>query len=286
MPAERACNAFKNCSATTPSSSAVPFAHHDPCPAHVQPAEDSAKGAVRVGIAVLVCLFSHPTTPPLLPPTSPRQPAANLANNILFLKPLLQAEDHTGNCLLTQRASTLRSFPNGWVLPGGGAEAGESLFETGARELFEETGIVADKTSMRVMGLWESTFPHTAITGKPISHHHIVIYLHAKALPSSVLMLQKSEVQTACWLSRKQAQSIFAHYAEPDQLNTSFRAVKPGLSSTEDWDEKVHAEDSPPISLAALADRLTFGTRFALKLWIKLKLAPSNADGDDKIGNL
>jgi len=216
----------------------------------------------------------------------PQQRPHYFLNNILFLKPLLQAEDHTGNCLLTQRASTLRSFPNGWVLPGGGAEAGESLFETGARELFEETGIVADKTSMRVMGLWESTFPHTAITGKPISHHHIVIYLHAKALPSSVLMLQKSEVQTACWLSRKQAQSIFAHYAEPDQLNTSFRAVKPGLSSTEDWDEKVHAEDSPPISLAALADRLTFGTRFALKLWIKLKLAPSNADGDDKIGNL
>lgn len=36
-----------------------------------------------------------------------------------------------------------------WFLPGGGAEAGETLAETAARELFEETGLCAEPGALR-----------------------------------------------------------------------------------------------------------------------------------------
>lgn len=38
----------------------------------------------------------------------------------------------------------LRSDTNTWGIPGGGAETGESLEETAARELYEETGLTAE----------------------------------------------------------------------------------------------------------------------------------------------
>ncbi|MEZ5102321.1 MAG: NUDIX domain-containing protein [Thermoleophilia bacterium] len=46
-----------------------------------------------------------------------------------------------GHVLLVQRSADEDLFPNVWQCPAGGQEAGESVEETLARELLEETGL-------------------------------------------------------------------------------------------------------------------------------------------------
>ncbi len=46
-------------------------------------------------------------------------------------------------------------FPNLWDLPGGGREGDETTFQTVARELEEELGLILPRAAV----LWESAFP-------------------------------------------------------------------------------------------------------------------------------
>ena len=47
------------------------------------------------------------------------------------------------------------SYPNLWDLPGGGREGEETPFETAARELHEELGLILPQQAV----LWQSAFP-------------------------------------------------------------------------------------------------------------------------------
>ncbi len=49
--------------------------------------------------------------------------------------------DDSRNILITRRPSTLRIFPQAWVLPGGIVEFGESFEEACLREISEEIGL-------------------------------------------------------------------------------------------------------------------------------------------------
>jgi 8-oxo-dGTP pyrophosphatase MutT (NUDIX family) len=60
-----------------------------------------------------------------------------------------------GRLLLTRRGPHMRTFPNVWVSPGGGLEAGEELQQAGVREVLEETGITVDPQSVSIFGIFE-----------------------------------------------------------------------------------------------------------------------------------
>ncbi|WHT15786.1 NUDIX domain-containing protein [Crossiella sp. CA-258035] len=63
---------------------------------------------------------------------------------------LVIVRDEAGRILLIDRADTAQ-----WGLPGGYMEPGESLVETGIREVREETGL--DVTGLRLHGVWSGT---------------------------------------------------------------------------------------------------------------------------------
>eukprot|EP00300_Choanocystis_sp_HF-7_P008572 c15988_g1_i1.p1 GENE.c15988_g1_i1~~c15988_g1_i1.p1 ORF type:complete len:374 (+),score=42.99 c15988_g1_i1:28-1149(+) len=130
--------------------------------------------------------------------------------------------DASSNVLLTRRASTMRTFPSAWVMPGGHIEAGERLHEAGARELFEETGLTCDLSSMRLLGMWESNFPTTVqgcIDAGQIKGHHLVVYFTAKLAEEAhrdAITLQEAETDCAVWVSPES----LTHVISPDNIAT------------------------------------------------------------------
>ena len=90
---------------------------------------------------------------------------------------LTSADNHI---LVTRRASHMRTFPGVWVPPGGHIETGETLFDAGAREVREETGLVLSNTPYQLLGLWESVYPHKLEFGTP-TRQHVVVYLGIKS---------------------------------------------------------------------------------------------------------
>jgi len=79
--------------------------------------------------------------------------------------------------LVTRRPSYMRSYPDGWVFPGGGVEEGESLAQAVTREILEETGLVTSVHDWKIFSLWESVYPTTAPIDGGIKSHYLVIYM-------------------------------------------------------------------------------------------------------------
>ena len=129
----------------------------------------------------------------------------------------------SGRVLVTRRARGMRSFPGAWVFAGGHVDGGETLREGVMREVVEETGLRVDEASLRMMAVWESSFPPDLALG-PVSHHHIVFVFACRLVHDplslvsagllSTLMrphplerlaanyrLQQQEVDCVAWLS-------------------------------------------------------------------------------------
>ena len=184
-----------------------------------------------------------------------------------------------GYVLLTKRPKTMRSFPNIWVTPGGHIENGETLQQAGIREVCEETGISIKDHKITALGLWESVYPPVLSMGLPTAHH-IVVYMLAQLpqIHSDIeLTLQENEVSAAAWLDTRMVTEIVksddygktrsapnyyfnAKVMENGQLvdkNLSLSVLMACMPQSQDW----------------TAERLSSGSKFALRQWMK------NSDG-------
>ena len=100
--------------------------------------------------------------------------------------------DGKGNLLLTRRAPG-KSFAGTWENSGGAAKAGEDSRTAIARELFEETGIRAEKEEFEYIGSGRAR------------HAHYDFYCLKRETPLEEIVLQPGETDDVRWVSMEQA---------------------------------------------------------------------------------
>ena len=209
---------------------------------------------------------------------------------------LLESSDSM--VLLTKRPTSMRTFPNVWVPPGGQVEDEESLFDAALRELKEETNLDyegIDVGQPNLLGLWESGFPLQFTPQCPPKRHHVVSYVHFKAPFTAAqlntkLKLQPSEVDKATWVCPCVAQKIVLTDDNLESGNCSFIEEKcfsnncpvslnnAKLFGAETNDNHTTCPTNniliePLLNRYSENDtrneRVSTGTKFALFLWLK-----------------
>lgn len=112
--------------------------------------------------------------------------------------------DADGSVLLTRRRAGMRTFPGAWVCPGGGVDEGEGLEQCAARELAEETGLVA--STLQPLCLWESFFPtspEACLRQGAVSAQFLVCFFVARlASKEPAVTLQEDEADAYTWLPK------------------------------------------------------------------------------------
>ncbi|XP_041842925.1 nucleoside diphosphate-linked moiety X motif 17-like isoform X2 [Melanotaenia boesemani] len=185
--------------------------------------------------------------------------------------------------LLTRRAQQLRIFPNVWVPPGGHVEPDETLLEAGLRELEEETGLKLqpEEVSPGILGLWESVFPPMLSRGLP-QRHHVVVYMLLHS-PLTHLQLQPSlspspaEVSACVWVDSRLARAVVSAMDGEDgeahldaELPSSFSVSQvsaDGSLTESSLPQAVFITRAP--SSGPDVERVSTGTKYALKLWLR-----------------
>ena len=115
-----------------------------------------------------------------------------------------------GEFLLQQRVATAKKLPNMWGQTGGGAQTGETSWNTCVRESFEELGLKPEIEKSVLVG-----------TLKRINDF-VDIWLVQSNAKTSDLKLQPSEVQDAKWATRQDIEQM--------QKNGTFiSSILPGL---------------------------------------------------------
>eukprot|EP00041_Stephanoeca_diplocostata_P012987 m.220947 g.220947 ORF g.220947 m.220947 type:complete len:545 (+) comp19177_c0_seq1:169-1803(+) len=136
-----------------------------------------------------------------------RQFASDMICKIAAIVVVRSADGHV---LLTRRAPHMRTFPNVWVVPGGGVDAGEGIMDAAVREVAEETGVDISTSTRRLMAAFESCFPPHPNQGVPVRHHLIAIVVADLPLPHCdiAVTVQESEVSCAGWLAPAHVRAI------------------------------------------------------------------------------
>ncbi|XP_005158331.1 nucleoside diphosphate-linked moiety X motif 17 isoform X1 [Danio rerio] len=185
--------------------------------------------------------------------------------------------------LLTRRASSLRSFPNVWVPPGGHVELDEKLLDAGLRELLEETGLnlSPDEICSRLLGLWESVYPPMLTIGLP-KRHHIVTYILLKSSQTH-LQIQASlrpdpaEVSACVWVDADLVKAVVSAVDGEKECVQIPADLPESISVTKVSPDGKMSESSLPVSVLCNRapdygddiERVSTGTKFALELWLK-----------------
>ena len=94
-----------------------------------------------------------------------------------------------GQFLLQQRVATAKKFPNMWGQTGGGAQTGESSWDTCVRESVEELGLKPELEK----SIWVGTFKRIT--------DFVDVWLVYNDVNIKDLHLQKTEVQNVKWAS-------------------------------------------------------------------------------------
>lgn len=200
-------------------------------------------------------------------------------------------ESSDGNVLLIRRAQHLRTFPGVWTPPGGHIEENEMIIEAGLRELKEETGLTIEKENcvneeIKMLALWESTYPAMLSFGLPI-RHHIVIYLHAKLKQpfttmhlQSQLKLDPKEVGASTWITKDVVKAIVKTFDvidfSQDEHDASNSILPPTITittshqKTESITTRILLSQAPESGQDV--ERVSTGTKFALNEWLKTYL--------------
>uniref|UniRef100_A0A7S0I2Q1 Nudix hydrolase domain-containing protein n=1 Tax=Hanusia phi TaxID=3032 RepID=A0A7S0I2Q1_9CRYP len=141
-------------------------------------------------------------------------------------------EDSARRILLTRRSSSMRTYPGAWVLPGGHVDLGEELFDTAAREVKEEVGISLDKSSLRILGLFEATFCGDLGTWPPrpgsgLRRHYLVVYMVATLMTEKpVLTMEPSEVDACTWIDPSVVRALCTSNARAPEVGRGHNELR------------------------------------------------------------
>ena len=119
-----------------------------------------------------------------------------------------------GKVLLTLRDPKKETYPNLWEVPGGSILSGESNTEGAIRELFEETGITATASELRL--LYTEERPHDFVD----------IFLLKKDITLKSLTLQPGETVDAKWLSLSAIHQLIKNKTLASNVAQRFLIVK------------------------------------------------------------
>lgn len=101
-----------------------------------------------------------------------------------------------GRVLIQRRSDERKLMPGEWAATGGAAIAGESSFQAAKRELFEELGIKTDKESL------------VKLLRLKRKNSFLDVWITTKDIEVSELVLQKSEVGAAKWITMPELQKM------------------------------------------------------------------------------
>lgn len=128
-------------------------------------------------------LFTHMEQATTNETTTPKPKKMGIGFGVMMLK--------DGKVLLGQRhvdpvkADSLMNGEGTWTMPGGKLDFGESFEQGAARELVEETGIVAEESDLELISLNNDIVP---------TAHFVTVGLLCKCEPGSALYEQEPRV--------------------------------------------------------------------------------------------